>query len=136
MIQSKNPATGEVLAQFDEIGPQQIEDALARAHAAFHRHRRTSLPERGAALRRAGEIMEHDKHALATLMTREMGKTLKSAIAEAEKCAWVCRYYAEHAERQLADEVLASDAARSYTRCLPLGPVLAVMPWNFPFWQV
>jgi succinate-semialdehyde dehydrogenase/glutarate-semialdehyde dehydrogenase len=139
MMQSKNPATGEVLAQFDEIGPQQIEDKLARAHAAFQRHRRTSFAERGAALRRAGEIMERDKHQLATLMTQEMGKTLKSAVAEAEKCAWVCRYYAEHAERQLSplqDEVIATSAARSYTRCLPLGPVLAVMPWNFPFWQV
>jgi succinate-semialdehyde dehydrogenase/glutarate-semialdehyde dehydrogenase len=136
MMQSKNPATGEVLAQFDEIGPQQIEDKLARAHAAFQRHRRTSFAERATAMRRAGEIMERDKQQLATLMTREMGKTLKAAVAEAEKCAWVCRYYAEHAERQLADEVIATDAARSSTRCLPLGPVLAVMPWNFPFWQV
>jgi succinate-semialdehyde dehydrogenase/glutarate-semialdehyde dehydrogenase len=136
MMQSKNPATGDVLAQFDEIGPQQIEDRLARAHTAFQRHRRTSFAERAAAMRRAGEIMERDKQQLATLMTREMGKTLKAAVAEAEKCAWVCRYYAEHAERQLADEVIATDAASSYTRCLPLGPVLAVMPWNFPFWQV
>jgi succinate-semialdehyde dehydrogenase/glutarate-semialdehyde dehydrogenase len=136
MIQSKNPATGDVLAQFDEIGPQQIEDKLARADAAFRRHRTSSFAERAAAMRRAGEIMERDKHKLATLMTQEMGKTLKSAIAEAEKCAWVCRYYADHAERQLADEVIATDAARSSTRCLPLGPVLAVMPWNFPFWQV
>src|SRR5678815_4816253 len=94
MMQSKNPATGDVLAQFDEIGPQQIEDKLARAHAAFQRHRRTSFAERAAAMRRAGEIMERDKQKLATLMTQEMGKTLKAAVAEAEKCAWVCRYYA------------------------------------------
>src|SRR5215468_2009175 len=136
MIQSKNPATGDVLAQFDEIGPQQIEDKLARAHTAFQRHRRTSFAERAAAMRRAGEIMERDKQRFATLMTQEMGKTLKAAVAEAEKCAWACRYYAEHAERQLADEIIATDAASSCTRCLPLGPVLAVMPWNFPFWQV
>ena len=136
MMQSKNPATGDVLAQFDEIGPQQIEDKLARAHAAFLHHRRTPFAERAAAMRRAGELMERDKQRFAALMTQEMGKTLKSAVAEAEKCAWVCRYYAEYAEHQLADEPIATDAARSYTRCLPLGPVLAVMPWNFPFWQV
>jgi succinate-semialdehyde dehydrogenase / glutarate-semialdehyde dehydrogenase len=135
-MQSKNPATGEVLAQFDELGPSQIEDKLARAHAAFARQRRTRLPDRAAALRRAGEIMERDKRRLAATMTQEMGKTLASAIAEAEKCAWVCRYYADNAERQLADEVIATDAGKSFTRCLPLGPVLAVMPWNFPFWQV
>jgi succinate-semialdehyde dehydrogenase / glutarate-semialdehyde dehydrogenase len=136
MMQSKNPATGDVLAQFDEISPQQIEDKLARAHTAFQRHRRTSFAERAAAMHRAGEIMERDKQRFATLMTQEMGKTLKAAVAEAEKCAWVCRHYAEHAERQLADEAIATDARASYTRCLPLGPVLAVMPWNFPFWQV
>ncbi|HEY6177459.1 MAG TPA: NAD-dependent succinate-semialdehyde dehydrogenase [Kofleriaceae bacterium] len=136
MMQSKNPATGEVLAQFDELGPPQIEDKLARAHAAFARQRRTRLPDRAAALRRAGDLMERDKQRLATTMTQEMGKTRKSAIAEAEKCAWVCRYYADNAERHLADEVIATDAGKSYTRCLPLGSVLAVMPWNFPFWQV
>ncbi|HEX3761336.1 MAG TPA: NAD-dependent succinate-semialdehyde dehydrogenase [Kofleriaceae bacterium] len=136
MMQSKNPATGEVLAQFDEISPAQVEDKLARAHAAFQRHRRAPFAERAAAMRRAGEILERDKQRFAALMTQEMGKTLKSAVAEAEKCASVCRYYAEHAEHQLADEVIATDAAQSYTRCLPLGPVLAVMPWNFPFWQV
>ena len=135
-MQSKNPATGDVLAQFDELTPLQIEDRIARGHAGFLRHRRTSFAERAAAMRRAGDLMERDKQRFATLMTQEMGKTLKSAVAEAEKCAWVCRYYADHAERQLADEPIATDAARSFTRCLPLGPVLAVMPWNFPFWQV
>ncbi|TMQ11485.1 MAG: NAD-dependent succinate-semialdehyde dehydrogenase [Deltaproteobacteria bacterium] len=133
---SKNPATGDVLARFDELDPHKLEDRLARARAAFARHRRTSFAERAAAMARAGAIMERDKQRLATLMTQEMGKTLTSAIAEAEKCAWVCRYYAENAEHHLADEPVATDAARSYLRCLPLGPVLAVMPWNFPFWQV
>jgi succinate-semialdehyde dehydrogenase/glutarate-semialdehyde dehydrogenase len=135
-MQSKNPATGDVLAQFDELTPLQIEDRIGRAYSAFLRHRRTSFAERAAAMRRAADLMEHDKQRFATLMTQEMGKTLKSAVAEAEKCAWVCRHYADHAERQLADEPIATDAARSFTRCLPLGPVLAVMPWNFPFWQV
>jgi succinate-semialdehyde dehydrogenase/glutarate-semialdehyde dehydrogenase len=135
-MQSKNPATGDVLARFDELDPTQIEDKLARAHAAFARHRRTSFAERAAAMRRAAELMEADKQRFATLMTQEMGKTLKSAAAEVEKCALVCRYYADHAERFLTDEPVTTDAAQSYTRCLPLGPVLAVMPWNFPFWQV
>jgi succinate-semialdehyde dehydrogenase/glutarate-semialdehyde dehydrogenase len=133
---SKNPATGEVLARFDELGAEQLDDKLARARAAFARHRRTSFAERAAAMTRAGAILERDKRRFATLMTQEMGKTLASAVAEAVKCAWLCRYYAETAERHLADEAIATDAARSYTRCLPLGPVLAVMPWNFPFWQV
>jgi succinate-semialdehyde dehydrogenase/glutarate-semialdehyde dehydrogenase len=135
-MQSKNPATGDVLAQFDELTPLQIEDRIGRAYSAFLRHRRTSFAERATAMRRAADLLEHDKQRFATVMTQEMGKTLKSAVAEAEKCAWVCRHYADHAERQLADEPIATDAARSFTRCLPLGPVLAVMPWNFPFWQV
>ena len=135
-MESKNPATGEVLARFDELGRQQLEDKLERARVAFAHHRRTSFAERAAAMTRAAAILERDKQRLGTLMTQEMGKTLKSAIAEAEKCALACRYYAEHAERQLADEPVATDAAQSYTRFLPLGPILAVMPWNFPFWQV
>jgi succinate-semialdehyde dehydrogenase/glutarate-semialdehyde dehydrogenase len=135
-MESKNPATGELLASFDELGPQQVEDKLARARVASGKHRRTSVAARAAAMSRAAAIMERDKQRFGTLMTQEMGKTLKSAIAEAEKCALVCRYYAENAERHLADEIIATGAARSYTRCLPLGPVLAVMPWNFPFWQV
>jgi succinate-semialdehyde dehydrogenase/glutarate-semialdehyde dehydrogenase len=94
------------------------------------------IAERAGLMRRAAEVLEARKDALGRTMTLEMGKTVRSAVAEAEKCAWVCRFYAEHAERFLADEVLASSAARSYVRCLPLGPVLAVMPWNFPFWQV
>src|SRR5499427_4941060 len=114
MMQSKNPATGEVLARFDELGPLQIEDKLARAHAAFARQRATRFADRASALRRAGEIMERDKQRLAAMMTQEMGKTLKSAVAEAEKCAWACRYYADHAEHHLADEVIATDAGKSY----------------------
>jgi succinate-semialdehyde dehydrogenase/glutarate-semialdehyde dehydrogenase len=135
-MESKNPATGALLAHFDELEPRQIDDKLERARQAFARHRRTRFAERAQAMSRAGAIMERDKRRFATIMTQEMGKTLASAVAEAEKCAWVCRYYAEHAERQLADEPAATTAAKSYTRCLPLGPILAVMPWNFPFWQV
>jgi succinate-semialdehyde dehydrogenase / glutarate-semialdehyde dehydrogenase len=135
-MQSKNPATGDVLARFDELDPQQLDGKLERARAAFARHRITRFAERAAAMRRAGDLLERDKQRFGALATQEMGKTLRSAVAEIEKCALVCRDYAEHAERHLADERVAIDGATSYTRCLPLGPVLAVMPWNFPFWQV
>ena len=87
-------------------------------------------------LLKAGEIVEQDAERFGKIMTEEMGKTLKSAIAEAQKCALACRYYAEHGEEHLADEVIATNASRSFVRFQPLGPVLAIMPWNFPFWQV
>ena len=87
-------------------------------------------------MNRAAEILEAEKQDLARLMTTEMGKPIKGAVGEAEKCAWVCRYYAENAQRHLADELVETDAVKSYIKFQPLGPVLAVMPWNFPFWQV
>ncbi len=137
MIASHDPTTGKTIREYPELDDAGVEAALARATAAFARHRRTSFAERAAGMRRAGEILVAEKDRLGRLMTAEMGKTLKSAIGEAEKCAWVCRYYAEHAERMLADQPIdLGDAGRGYARCLPLGPVLAVMPWNFPFWQV
>ena len=135
-IESRNPATGEVVKHFDEISEKQLDEKLALAARAYRAHRRSSFAERARAMARAGEILEREKRRFGALMTQEMGKTLKSAVAEAEKCAWVCRYYAEFAERQLADEVVATSASRSYLRYLPIGPVLAIMPWNFPFWQV
>ncbi|HYQ80186.1 MAG TPA: aldehyde dehydrogenase family protein, partial [Anaeromyxobacteraceae bacterium] len=135
-MKSVNPATGEILATFEELTARQVEEKLDRAEKAFAAQRRTPFAERARAMRKAGEILERDKVRFGTMMTKEMGKTLKSAIAEAEKCAWVCRYYADEAERQLADEPVPSAATRSFVRWLPIGPVLAVMPWNFPFWQV
>ncbi len=135
-MSSVNPATGEVLASFDELSDAQIEEKLAKATAAFRTWRKLSFAERAPILHRAGEVLEQQKERWGRTMTLEMGKTLKSAIAEAEKSAWVCRYYAENAERFLADEEVKTGATRSYVRYLPLGPVLAVMPWNFPFWQV
>jgi succinate-semialdehyde dehydrogenase/glutarate-semialdehyde dehydrogenase len=135
-MQSVNPATGEVLARFDEHTDAQVEAALARAAATFRSWRKTTFAERARLVARAGEILVADKERLGRLMTLEMGKTLSSAIAEAEKSASGCRYYAEHAERHLADEEAPSNATRSFVRHLPLGPVLAIMPWNFPFWQV
>src|SRR5947209_1631695 len=135
-IASINPATGQVLKTFEPLSDAQIEKKLQLAADTFSKFRKLSFSERARTMARAGEILEAEKEALGRLMTTEMGKTLKSAVAEAAKCAWVCRYYAENAERFLADEVVETPAKRSFIRYLPLGPVLAVMPWNFPFWQV
>jgi succinate-semialdehyde dehydrogenase/glutarate-semialdehyde dehydrogenase len=133
---SVNPATGEVFGRFEELADDALDARLARAAEAFRGWRKRPFAERAALLRRAADVLEQKKEHWGRTMTLEMGKTLKSAIAEAEKCAWVCRYYAETAEGFLADEEAPSSATRSYRRYLPLGPVLAVMPWNFPFWQV
>jgi succinate-semialdehyde dehydrogenase / glutarate-semialdehyde dehydrogenase len=135
-MSSVNPATGEVLARFEELSDAELEARLARAAQTFRSWRRRPFSERAGLMLRAAEVLEQRKEHWARLMTLEMGKTFKSAIAEAEKCAWACRFYAEHAERFLADEEVKSSATRSFVRFLPLGPVLAVMPWNFPFWQV
>jgi succinate-semialdehyde dehydrogenase/glutarate-semialdehyde dehydrogenase len=135
-IATTNPATGEVLKSFEPLSPAQIEHKLQLAAAAFQVHRRTSFADRARMMLRAADILEQQKEECARLMTLEMGKTLRSAIAEAGKCAIGCRYYAENAERFLADEVVETGAKRSFIRYLPLGPILAVMPWNFPFWQV
>ena len=135
-IATINPATGETVKTFAALTSAQIEAKLALAASTFQTHRQTSFRDRAQKMVRAAEILETEKQELGRLMTLEMGKPLKAAISEAEKCAWVCRYYAENAERHLADEVVETNAARSYVRFQPLGPVLAVMPWNFPFWQV
>src|SRR6266699_6093089 len=135
-IASINPATGQVLKTFEPLSDGQIEKKLQLAADTFSKFRKLSFSERARMMARAGEILEAEKEALGRLMTTEMGKTLKSAVAEAAKCAWVCRYYAENAERLLADEVVETPAKKSFIRYQPLGVVLAVMPWNFPFWQV
>jgi succinate-semialdehyde dehydrogenase / glutarate-semialdehyde dehydrogenase len=135
-MSSVNPATGEVIARFEELSDAELEHKLARADETFRAWRRRPYSERAALMLRAADALTRKKEHWGRIMTAEMGKTLASAIAEAEKCASACRYYAENAERFLADEELPSGATRSFVRYLPLGPVLAVMPWNFPFWQV
>ncbi len=135
-LQSINPATGELIESFEEISDADLEAALARAQQTFRSYRSTSFAERAGWLHKAAQILADEKDKWARLMTREMGKTYKAAVAEVEKCAWACRYFAENGERFLADEAIETDADKSYVRYLPLGPVLAVMPWNFPFWQV
>jgi succinate-semialdehyde dehydrogenase / glutarate-semialdehyde dehydrogenase len=135
-IASVNPATGETIKTFESLSEAQINQKLQRAADTFHVYRSTSLTEREQWLARAAEILETEKLDLARLMTVEMGKPIKGAVGEAEKCAWVCRYYTANARRLLADKPVETNATKSFVRFQPLGPVLAVMPWNFPFWQV
>src|ERR1043166_7000509 len=135
-ISSINPATGEVLQNFDSLDSLELEAKLARAAETFRQHRTTSFADRAQKMLRAAEILEDEKQTFARTMTLEMGKPINAAVQEAEKCAWVCRYYAENAERHLADEVVETSATKSFVRYQALGIVLAVMPWNFPFWQV
>ena len=135
-IATINPTTGETVKTFEELTAAQIETKLQLAAGTFETHRRTSFADRARAMTRAAEILEAEKQPFGKLMTLEMGKPLQAAVSEAEKCAWVCRYYAENAERHLADQIVETNAKASYVKFQPLGPVLAVMPWNFPFWQV
>jgi succinate-semialdehyde dehydrogenase/glutarate-semialdehyde dehydrogenase len=135
-IASINPATGETLGVFQPLAPAGIDRKLALAAGTFRAYRRTPFAERARMMFRAAGILEAEKDAFGRLMTLEMGKTLASARDEAAKCAWACRYYAENAERLLADEMVATNATLSYIHYQPIGAVLAVMPWNFPFWQV
>jgi succinate-semialdehyde dehydrogenase/glutarate-semialdehyde dehydrogenase len=135
-IATINPATGEVVKTFEPLSAEQIEQKLELAASAFRKHRQTKFAERATKMIRAAEILEKERDECARLMTLEMGKPLKAAVAEALKCAAGCRYYAENAEKFLADEVVETGAKRSFIRYLPIGPILAVMPWNFPFWQV
>ncbi|MDX2255281.1 MAG: NAD-dependent succinate-semialdehyde dehydrogenase [Pseudanabaenaceae cyanobacterium bins.39] len=135
-IASVNPVTGEVLKSFAPLTDEQVEHRLSLADRCFRQYRHTSFTERAKWLCQAAEILESKKTEFAIIMTLEMGKTLKSAIAEVEKCAHLCRYYATHAPQFLADTVAQTDASRTIIRYQPLGAILAVMPWNFPFWQV
>jgi len=135
-IASINPATGETLAAFQPLAPADIDRKLALAAQTFRAYRRTPFPERARMMFGAAEILEAEKDAFGRTMTLEMGKTLASAREEAAKCAWACRFYAENAERLLADETVATNATLSYIHYQPIGAVLAIMPWNFPFWQV
>ena len=135
-ISTVNPATGEEIEVFEELTDEQVDEKIGRAYQTFLEWRKTSFAERSRLLIRAAEILEEEAEEFGRIMTTEMGKTLASAIGEANKCARGCRYYAENAERFLADEQIAMDGAKTYVRYEPLGPVLAVMPWNFPFWQV
>jgi succinate-semialdehyde dehydrogenase / glutarate-semialdehyde dehydrogenase len=135
-IASLNPATGETLRTFEAFDDAAIEASLTRATSAFRFNRRRSFEERAIRMQRAAEILNQRQNDLGRLITLEMGKPLKAAVAEVVKCGTCCRYYAEHAAQYLADEPVKTDAQESFIRYEPMGPILAVMPWNFPFWQV
>ena len=135
-IASINPTTGETLKTYQALASEQIEQALSKAQSTFESYPSIPFEQRSAWMHRAAEMLLEQKEDFGRLMTLEMGKTLKSAIAEVEKCATVCRYYADEAEGFLRDQPAQTDASESYVRFLPMGVLLAVMPWNFPFWQV
>jgi succinate-semialdehyde dehydrogenase/glutarate-semialdehyde dehydrogenase len=135
-IATVNPATSETLASYKPLTEQEIEARLQDAVKAFGLNRGRTFEDRATRMRRAAEILEQRAGEYGRVITLEMGKPIGASVAEVKKCALVCRYYADNASRFLADERIETDADRSYVRYEPLGPVLAVMPWNFPFWQV
>ena len=135
-LQSVNPTTGAVLETFEQTSPGELDRIIARADAASREWRVLPVAARAERLRAAGRVLRERKDAYARTMALEMGKPLAQGVAEAEKCAWVCDYYADQAAAMLADQPRQTDATRSYVRFEAIGPVLAIMPWNFPFWQV
>jgi succinate-semialdehyde dehydrogenase/glutarate-semialdehyde dehydrogenase len=135
-IQSINPATGEVLENFQEMSTGEVDRVLEAADRTFHKWRRSPFADRAKKMQEAARILRVGKEKYARTMALEMGKPIVQGEAEVEKCAWACDYYAEHAEGFLAEQPRETDASRSYVCFDPMGPVLAIMPWNFPFWQV
>lgn len=136
MMNSINPATGEKIKSYDELTEKQISAKLDLAGETFEEWRKVPFAERSDKMAKAAQVLRDRKEEWATVMTQEMGKPITQARSEAEKCAWVCDDYAENAEKFLQDEIIETDASKSLVRYDPLGPVLAIMPWNFPFWQV
>ena len=135
-ISTINPATGELLKSFEGLTDAQVDAKIKFAGETFLTFRNLTFAERAKMMLKAADILERDKNELARLMTTEMGKTYRSAVDEAVKCAWGCRYYAENAEKFLADEMVETSAKKSFIRYQPMGAILVVMPWNYPFWQV
>ncbi len=135
-MESINPATGRRIAEYAEHSPEQVRHLVESAHQSFLKWREVSFAERKERMQKAAQVLRDNKEEYARLMTLEMGKIIKESRAEVEKCAWVCDYYAENAEVFLKDELVETDASKSFVSFSPIGVVLAVMPWNFPFWQV
>lgn len=135
-MKSINPYNQEVVFEHKEFTVKQIEEAIDRSQTAFTEWRKTSFEERAKLFMDLADILEKNKAKYAKVMALEIGKPISQGIAELEKCAWVCRYYAENAEKQLSVDKISTDAQESYVRYDPLGVLLAVMPWNYPFWQV
>jgi len=135
-IATVNPTTGKTIRTFEPLSVAQVSECLDRAATAYRAHRRTAFADRAQRMQKAAAILDAESRELGRLMTLEMGKPIGAGIAEAQKCATACRYYAENAERFLADEPAKMDSGKSWVAFQPIGVVLAIMPWNFPFWQV
>ena len=135
-LSAVNPSTGETIKTYDEMTPTEVRRVITQAHETFGDWKQTTFAERARMMQRAAHILRENAHEYAVLMAQEMGKPIKDGRAEAEKCAWVCEYYAEQAETFLQPEIIPTDARKSFVTFQPIGVVLAVMPWNFPFWQV
>jgi succinate-semialdehyde dehydrogenase/glutarate-semialdehyde dehydrogenase len=135
-VTTVNPSTGEHLKTYEETPPGKIKEIIEQLHLSFQSWRKSAFAERAVMLKAAAEILRQRSRQYAELMALEMGKPLAAGKAEAEKCAWVCDYYAENAEKFLEPEIVETDASKSYVTFQPLGLVVAIMPWNFPFWQV
>jgi succinate-semialdehyde dehydrogenase / glutarate-semialdehyde dehydrogenase len=133
---AENPANGQVIAEYEETTEQEVRDIIRRAHEAHRQWKRTPFSHRAALMKEAAKVLRLRAREFGELMALEMGKPIGGGVAEAEKCAWVCDYYADHAESFLEDQEVRTDAGRSFITFQPIGVVLAVMPWNFPFWQV
>ena len=136
VLRSVNPATGEEIERFSEFTARDVDTALSWADSAFRDWRRTSFADRAERMRAVAKVLRGHERRYAETMAREMGKPVRDGVAEVEKSAWACDFYADHAADFLADEAIPTDAKRSFVRYQPLGPVLAVMPWNYPYWQV
>lgn len=134
-LRSVNPATGELIQDFEELTDDQLKQKIDLAHSSYLEWRKTSYEDRSVLMKKLGNLFREKSHKLGELITKEMGKPIKQAVAEAEKCAWVCDYYADNINELLKKEVVETDASSSYVRFDPIGVVLAVMPWNYPLWQ-
>jgi succinate-semialdehyde dehydrogenase / glutarate-semialdehyde dehydrogenase len=135
-LESINPSTGELIRSYPEMDSRQVNKIIESADAAFREWKQTAFSHRTTFMKKAGEILRARKAEFAEMMAMEMGKPLAQGAGEAEKCGWVCEYYADQAEKFLASEIVHTDASKSFVTFQPLGVVLAIMPWNFPFWQV
>jgi succinate-semialdehyde dehydrogenase/glutarate-semialdehyde dehydrogenase len=135
-IESINPSTGELIQTYEEMTPSQVNSIVESADKAFNHWRDTEFSERASLMKNAAAILQKNANEYAEMMAREMGKPLAQGRSEVEKCAWCCDFYAENAEKFLAREIVTTDASKSFVTFQPLGIVLAIMPWNFPFWQV
>lgn len=136
MLTSLNPATEEILEKYHEHDQDEINEILQQSRKAFQQWKNTSFAQRAGLMEKAAQVLRGHRDEYAILMAREMGKPVLGGRSEIEKCAWVCEYYADHAESFLADQLIETDASKSFVAFQPLGVVLAIMPWNFPFWQV